>query len=61
MTSLLDYHNKKAKYYLDTLEVVLNAEVDKHNRNVLVSMLMSNKSRYEQHKAYVEWLEVQRG
>ena len=61
MISLLDYHKNKCKYYLDTLEVVLNAEVDKHNRNVLVSMLTSNKSRYEQHKAYVEWLEVQLG
>lgn len=57
MTKLLDYHTQKAKYYLDTLEVVLNAEIDKHNRNVLMSMLTKNKERYEMHKAFVKELE----
>jgi len=56
MTSLLDYHEGKCEYYLKELEIVLNAELDKHNRITLISMLNKYKGRYEQHKAYVEEL-----
>ena len=57
MTKLIDYHTQKAKYYLDTLEVVLNAEVDKYNRETLLSMLLSNKRKYELHMEFLKELE----